>query len=133
VLEELGVANEVRQELVARSSDIPVESGMIEYLGRVVRHEVNAAMRTKANGIEKFDEERWVSVKVAAKVAEISEETIRRWIQKEKLKANKPGREYRIRLSDLEACMEQNDGQKPRVDIEGEAARILQMSNRRRK
>ena len=127
----LGIADEVRQELVSYSEDSPPESGTFERISQVVRQEM-AALRAEICE-NMTGGEQWISVKEASRLAETSPKTIRRWIVAGKLEATKPGSEWRIRRSELEVCMTRNADGGGRVDVEGEAARILEMSRHRKR
>ncbi len=52
-------------------------------------------------------EERFYSLEEVAERLGISERTVRRWIKAGDLPAYQPGREYRIRSTDLEEFLEQ--------------------------
>jgi excisionase family DNA binding protein len=60
-------------------------------------------------------EERFYSLEEIAERLRVSNQTIRRWIKSGRLTAYKPGREWRIRPSDLEEFLEAR-----RVRPEGE-------------
>lgn len=51
-------------------------------------------------------EERMYSLEEVAERLQVSERTVRRWIKSGELPAYKPGREYRIIPSDLDAFLE---------------------------
>ena len=57
--------------------------------------------RTKSEGLE-LDNSQILTVSQAVKQTGKSDKTIRRWIKNEKLKAEKDGRSYQIKNSDLE-------------------------------
>lgn len=44
----------------------------------------------------------WITVEAAAKILDRSERTILRWIHSGKIRSKKVGREYRIRIDDIE-------------------------------
>ncbi|MBO0796847.1 MAG: helix-turn-helix domain-containing protein [Ktedonobacteraceae bacterium] len=44
----------------------------------------------------------WLSVEEIAKELKVPEDTVRAWIRNKKLPAFRPGREYRVKRSDLE-------------------------------
>jgi excisionase family DNA binding protein len=58
--------------------------------------------------------ERFLSLEDVAERLQVSDRTVRRWVKDGKLAAYKPGREWRIRPSDLEEFLEsrkiQSDG-----------------------
>ncbi len=51
-------------------------------------------------------EDRFLSLEDVAKRLQVSDRTVRRWVKDGKLAAYKPGREWRIRPSDLEDFLE---------------------------
>jgi excisionase family DNA binding protein len=51
-------------------------------------------------------EERFLSLEDVAERLQVSDRTVRRWVKDGKLAAYKPGREWRIRPSDLEDFLE---------------------------
>lgn len=51
-------------------------------------------------------EERFLSLEDVAERLQVSDRTVRRWVKDGKLAAYKPGREWRIRPSDLENFLE---------------------------
>jgi excisionase family DNA binding protein len=51
-------------------------------------------------------EERFLSLEDVAERLQVSDRTVRRWVKDGKLAAYKPGREWRIRPSDLEEFLE---------------------------
>src|SRR5215211_3123152 len=56
------------------------------------------------------NEETFLSLSETARMLNVSERTIHRWIQDGRLPAYKPGRAYRSRMSDIEAFLEQRRG-----------------------
>ena len=55
-------------------------------------------------------EDRQLSLAEVAGVMGVSERTVRRWIKSGKLRAYKPGRDYRIPESALRAFVEESQG-----------------------
>jgi excisionase family DNA binding protein len=53
------------------------------------------------------NEEAFLSLSETARLLNVSERTIHRWIQDGRLPAYKPGRAYRFRMSDIEAFLEE--------------------------
>jgi excisionase family DNA binding protein len=51
-------------------------------------------------------EDRFLSLEDVAERLQVSDRTVRRWVKDGKLDAYKPGREWRIRPSDLEDFLE---------------------------
>jgi excisionase family DNA binding protein len=56
------------------------------------------------------NEEAFLSLSETARLLNVSERTIHRWIQDGRLPAYKPGRAYRFRMSDIEAFLEERRG-----------------------
>jgi len=56
------------------------------------------------------NEETFLSLSETARLINVSERTIHRWIQDGRLPAYKPGRAYRFRMSDIEAFLEERRG-----------------------
>jgi len=56
------------------------------------------------------NEETFLSLSETARLLNVSERTIHRWIQDGRLPAYKPGRAYRFRMSDIEAFLEERRG-----------------------
>jgi len=46
--------------------------------------------------------DQWLSVEDIARELKVPEDTVRAWIRNKKLPAYRPGREYRVKQSDLE-------------------------------
>ena len=65
---------------------------------------VTEVIRTDRN------EETFLSLSETARLINVSERTIHRWIQDGRLPAYKPGRAYRFRMSDIEAFLEERRG-----------------------
>jgi excisionase family DNA binding protein len=56
------------------------------------------------------NEETFLSLSETARLINVSERTIHRWIQDGRLPFYKPGRAYRFRMSDIEAFLEERRG-----------------------
>jgi excisionase family DNA binding protein len=56
------------------------------------------------------NEDAFLSLSETARLLNVSERTIHRWIQDGRLPAYKPGRAYRFRMSDIEAFLEERRG-----------------------
>jgi excisionase family DNA binding protein len=56
------------------------------------------------------NEETFLSLSETARMLNVSDRTIHRWIQDGRLPAYKPGRAYRFRISDIEAFLEEHRG-----------------------
>lgn len=60
-------------------------------------------------------EERHLSLSEVARLMEVAERTVRRWIKSGKLRAYKPGRDYRIPESAIKELMEESEA-RPKVE-----------------
>lgn len=54
-----------------------------------------------------MEDDEYLSVDDVAKVAKVEAQTVREWIKAGKLRATKPGREYRIKRSWLDAMLKE--------------------------
>lgn len=70
----------------------------------VVREELHAALQTQArrNAPGEAEDEGYMSLAQAARLAAVAPGTIRRWIRERRLKASRAGRVFRIRRRELE-------------------------------
>ena len=125
-LEALDLVHDVVDEVERRKWLEGV--GLDEKLRLVVRLEL-----TLAGGQMGHSGGEFLTVDQAAHRVEVAPGTIREWIKKNKLKAVKEGRQYRIRRADLDQSLAQQVKKPQRVDIDEEAARLVSMDRSKRR
>src|SRR5262249_52348917 len=66
----------------------------------------------------------YLTVAQGADIAQVCDETIRRWIKSEELRATRVGASYRFRKSKLIACLDRHTGPRQLSAVDKEAQRI---------
>jgi len=64
--------------------------------------------------------ERWVSLEDIAKHLDVSKDTIRAWIKKETIPYHKVGRQYKFRISEVNAWVESGESADADKQVETE-------------
>lgn len=125
--ETLGVANELAIELGRRGHG--AEGRDLTVIQKIIRAEL---ARAGINGGAGNAPDGFLTAAQAALHAQVKPSAIRSWIATGKLRAKKAGRQWRVKVDDLERAMSHGvEGQVP-IDLKSQAANIINISRRRK-